>query len=325
MATMPHAVSRRSGTVLTSTGINWQPLGRREGSSTVPLCGRSVPSMGGVENSASGSQRLGRSQEAYDKFSEAVEVPLMVITILWLPVLILPLVHPVHGSVAETLAVIDYMVWALFALEYVIKLYLAPNRWRFVRTHILDLLIVAVPFFRPLRVGRLARLARLGRVGVVAGRAIGRGKSVMTHKGLHFVLLTVGIIIVACAALVTVAERNAPGSNIHDFGQGLWWAVVTVATVGYGDHFPVTPLGQGLAVFLMLAGIGLLGVLTATFASYFVGQDLDKTQAEREELRLELASSQGRARPDVHQARRPIQPDGRATASHPAHLQRWRL
>jgi voltage-gated potassium channel len=66
---------------------------------------------------------------------------------------------------------------------------------------------------------------------------------------------------------------------------------VTVATVGYGDHFPVTPLGQGVAVFLMLTGIGLLGVLTATFASYFVGQDLDKTQAEREELRQELATA----------------------------------
>jgi voltage-gated potassium channel len=215
----------------------------------------------------------------------------MVITIAWIPVLIIPLITPVHGSVASTLAVIDYTVWALFALEYGIKLYLAASRWQFVRTHILDLLIVAVPFFRPLRVGRLARLARLGRVGVVAGRAIGRGKEVMTHKSLHFVLLAVAIIIFACAGLVTIAERNATGSNIHNLGQGLWWAVVTVTTVGYGDYFPVTPLGQGTAVFLMLTGIGLLGVLTATFASYFVGQDLDKTQAEREELRQELAAA----------------------------------
>ena len=67
--------------------------------------------------------RLARSQEAYDKFAQADEVPLMVVTILWLPVLIVPLVRPVHGSVAQTLAVIDYMVWALFALEYVVKLY----------------------------------------------------------------------------------------------------------------------------------------------------------------------------------------------------------
>jgi voltage-gated potassium channel len=232
---------------------------------------------------------LGRNQDAYDKFSQAVELPLMVVTILWIPVILVPLVRPVHGSVDVSFAVIDYMVWALFALEYVIKLYLAPSRARFMKTHIVDLLIVAVPFFRPARLGRLARLARLGRVGIVAARAIGRVKSVMTHRGLHFVLLTIGVIIFACAGIVTFAERNAPGSNIHNLGQGLWWAMDTVATVGYGDHNPVTPLGQGNAVFLMLAGIGLLGVLTATFASYFVGQDLDKTQSEREEFRQELA------------------------------------
>jgi voltage-gated potassium channel len=144
----------------------------------------------------------------------------MVITVLWIPVLLVPLVRPLHGSVAFTFAVIDYVVWALFALEYVIKLFLAPSRWIFVHTHILDLFIVVVPFFRPARLGRLVRLGRLGRVGVLASRAIGRGKSVMTHRSLHFVLLTVGIIIFACAGIVSIAERNATGSNITTWARG---------------------------------------------------------------------------------------------------------
>jgi voltage-gated potassium channel len=76
---------------------------------------------------------------------------------------------------------------------------------------------------------------------------------------------------------VTIAEHHAHGGNIHDFGQGLWWAVVTVTTVGYGDRYPVTPMGQGVAVVLMLAGIGLIGALTATVASYFVEQKEDAT------------------------------------------------
>ena len=237
---------------------------------------------------------LGRNQDAFEKFSAMVELPLLVITVLWLPVLIVPLLTPMHGSVADSMAVIDYMVWALFGLEYLIKLYLVPGRWKFFRTHLLDLLIVAVPFFRPLRIGRLVRLSRLvrlGRVGIVAGRALGRGKSAMTHKGLHFVLLAAVIIVFACAAVVTAMERSAPGSSIHNFGEGLWWAVVTVATVGYGDRTPTTPVGQGVAVFLMMAGIGLLGVLTATVASYFVGQDIDKTQIERDEWLKELAAA----------------------------------
>jgi voltage-gated potassium channel len=90
------------------------------------------------------------------------------------------------------------------------------------------------------------------------------------------------MVIFACAALATVAERSAHGGNIHNFGDGLWWAVVTVTTIGYGDHYPVTAFGQGVAVVLMLVGIGLIGILTAAVASYFVGQDLEKEETQRD-------------------------------------------
>jgi voltage-gated potassium channel len=76
---------------------------------------------------------------------------MLVLTILWLPVLIVPLASSVHGTVAATFATVDYTVWALFSLEYIIKIWLAPQRGRFFKTHLLDLLIVAVPFFRPAR------------------------------------------------------------------------------------------------------------------------------------------------------------------------------
>ena len=104
------------------------------------------------------------------------------------------------------------------------------------------------------------------------------------------------LIVFAGAGLVTVAERSAKGANIHNFGQGLWWAMVTVTTVGYGDRYPVSPFGQGVAVVLMLVGIGLIGVLTATVASYFVDQKTDKLEQrlERmESLLLQLTSQSG--------------------------------
>jgi voltage-gated potassium channel len=220
---------------------------------------------------------LARSQEAYDRFAKAVDGPMMVITILWIPVLLIPLVTPVHGGLDESLVAIDYMIWALFVIEYFVKLYLAPERWRYVKTHILDLIIVVVPFFRPLRVARLVRLQVLLRVGVIGGEAVRRTRHVLTHKGFHFVVLFVAILIFLCAGLVTVAEKHAHGATIHDYGQGLWWAIVTVTTVGYGDRVPVTPFGQGVAVILMLVGIGLIGVLTATVASYFIEQKSDDT------------------------------------------------
>ena len=71
----------------------------------------------------------------------------------------------------------------------------------------------------------------------------------------------------------------------------MYWALTTMTTVGYGDKYPVTGFGQGVAVVMMIVGIGLIGVLTATVASYFVGQDLDKAQSEREVMKAELLAA----------------------------------
>lgn len=72
-------------------------------------------------------------------------------------------------------------------------------------------------------------------------------------------------------------QAHAKGSNIQSYGDALWWAVVTVTTVGYGDRYPVTPAGRGIAVVLMLVGIGLVGVITASVASFFVEERQDKS------------------------------------------------
>lgn len=236
-----------------------------------------------------------RSQDRYDRFASAVDTPMLIITIAWLPVLIVPLVTPVHGAVAASLLVINFTVWALFALEYLVKFALAPNRPQYFKTHILELVIVVVPFLRPLRV-----LLGVARVAVVFGESIRRAKSILTHNGFHFVVLTAAILVFVCAGLVTTAERHAKGANIHDFGQGLWWAIVTVTTVGYGDRYPVTPFGQGVAVFLMLVGIGLIGVLTATIASYFV-QERRKEMEDRlvriEAMLAQLLGANGQGDP----------------------------
>lgn len=227
-----------------------------------------------------GVRHPGRDQEAYDRFAAAVDTPLLVVSILWLPVLIIPLVSHPSTSLSDALDGIDYTVWALFAVEYLTKLYLAPHRLRFVRSHLVDLVVIAVPFLRPLRLARLLRLLRLARVVTTAAAVLRRGRSVMTHRGLHFVLLAVTILVFVLAGAELAFERVAPGANIHDYGDALWWAVVTATTVGYGDRYPVTAAGRGVAVILMLVGIGLVGVVTATVASYFI------EQRQREDPRL---------------------------------------
>lgn len=169
------------------------------------------------------------------------------------------------------------------------------------RHNIFDLVIVLVPFLRSFRALRLLRLLRSIRAGVVAAEIIRRIRSILTHKGLHFILLAVLIMVLVGAAVEVAVESQASGSNIHNYGQALWWAIVTITTVGYGDHVPATGLGQGVAVILMLTGVGLVGVLTATVASYFVEekQNVIEERLSRIELMLEnVVASQGQTASD---------------------------
>jgi voltage-gated potassium channel len=108
------------------------------------------------------------------------------------------------------------------------------------------------------------------------------------------VLLSVLTLVGVGAAVELAFEQHAPGATIHGFGDALWWAIVTVTTVGYGDTAPVTAGGRGVAVVLMLTGIGLVGVLSATVASYFVGQraELDMTELHRRLDRIEALLEQ---------------------------------
>jgi voltage-gated potassium channel len=231
---------------------------------------------------------LGRNQKAYDHFCKETDMPMMVISIAWLPVLIIPLVANLSPGANETITAIDYVIWALFVVEYSVRLYLVPRRWDFVKHHVVDLIVIAVPPLRPLRVLRLLRLLRLVKVAAIVIEALRRMRSILSHKSFHFVLLTAAILVFAIAAVVLGFERHTPHSEIHDYPDALWWAMSTVTTVGYGDKVPVTATGRGLAVVLMLVGIGLVGVLTATIASFFVEQRTKESTNELTEIREEL-------------------------------------
>ena len=224
--------------------------------------------------------RLARSQNAYDRFSAATGLPLTILALLWLPILVIPFVTHLPAGVARAFSIIDYLIWAVFAVEYLVRLYLVPARGQFFIHHLVDLAVVLLPMLRPLRALRFLRLLDLTRIGTVLVSALKRAKDILTHRGLHFVLLAVTGIVVVCAGLEIAFEQHAPGANIRNFGDALWWAVVTVTTVGYGDKYPVSPGGKGVAVVLLLVGIGLIGVLTATVASYFVEQQSNQEQAD---------------------------------------------
>jgi voltage-gated potassium channel len=180
------------------------------------------------------------------------------------------------------------LTWAVFTADYAARLYLADDRKRWFRTHLVDLAIVLLPLLRPLRLLRLVVL--IGVLQNAVGRAI-RGKVVIyTVSG--------AILLVYVASLAVLqAERGQPDAHITDFGDAIWWAITTITTVGYGDMYPVTTTGRVIAALLMIGGISLVGSITATIASWIVqsvaadeSAEAAVTAAHINELRAEIAS-----------------------------------
>jgi voltage-gated potassium channel len=258
-----------------------------------------------------------RGSEAYDRYVQFSQVPVTALAFLMIPVLLIPLVRPVHGAVAVSFDAADYVIWALFAADYCARFTLTPDRPRFVRTHLFDLAVVLLPFLRPLRALRALRglgelralrLLQASRLAAFLGTGFGHARAVIGRRGLHYVVGLVIAIMFVAAGLEVAFEAHAKGSTIHSYGGALWWAVVTVTSVGYGDQYPVTVAGRAVAVVLMITGIALFGVVAASIASYFVEQDQDRrvdsrmdeilTVLNRLEARLDAAERRPAATPD---------------------------
>lgn len=255
-----------------------------------------------------------RGTEAYDRYVQFSQVPMTALAFLMIPVLLIPLVRPVHGALAVSFDAADYVIWALFAADYCVRFTLTPNRPRFVRTHLFDLAVVVLPFLRPLRALRALRglralrLLQASRLAAFLGTGFGHARAVIRRRGLHYVVGLVIAIMFVAAGLEVAFEAHAKGGTIHSYGGALWWAVVTVTSVGYGDQYPVTVAGRAVAVVLMITGIALFGVVAASIASYFVEQDQDRrvesrmdeilTVLNRLEARLDAAERRSAATPD---------------------------
>ncbi|GAA3387499.1 potassium channel family protein [Cryptosporangium minutisporangium] len=209
-----------------------------------------------------------RRNGAYERFVDRTDDVMLVLALVFVVVLVWPLLNPdLPPGLREVLHWADVTIWAVFAAEYSVRLLLAPNRWRFVREHIPDLVVVAVPPLRGLRF--LAVLARL--LGLVS--MVGRlsRQSLQVRTGTYTGILAIGVLFTG-AVTVYDAERTHPDANIRTFSDALWWAMTTMTTVGYGDRFPVTTQGRLMAGVLMLAGIAILGIVTASIAAWFIGQ-----------------------------------------------------
>ncbi|MFP3992865.1 potassium channel family protein [Streptomyces sp. E11-3] len=208
---------------------------------------------------------------ALARWERHTQGPLLVLAVLFAVAYALPIVRPdAPDPVLTACHVVNWAVWGLFALDYVVRLWLSPSRTRFIRGNPLALLAVVLPLIQPLRLLRLVSLLLL--VGQ-------RARMATQVKVTTYVAGSCAGLLVFGALAVLEVERGRPGASIHTLGDAIWWAFTTMTTVGYGDMAPTTGAGRALAIGLMLSGIALLGVVTANIAAWFISR-FEKDDAE---------------------------------------------
>jgi voltage-gated potassium channel len=206
------------------------------------------------------------------RYEDATQWPLVLLALLFVAAYAWGVLRPdLPHPLLVTLRVVTVVAWPVFLGDYLLRLTLADQRWRFVRQNWVDGLAVVLPLLRPLRVVSLVRVAR------VLDRRL---TSTLHGRVAAYVTLTASLVVFMASLAVLDAERGAQGASITGYGDAVWWALTTITTVGYGDEYPVTEEGRLVAILLMVGGIALLGVVTAAVASWFVGRVAEAAQAQ---------------------------------------------
>lgn len=185
---------------------------------------------------------------------------------------------------------IDYIICIIFQGDFFYRLYKAPSKLRFLRWGWIDF-VSSIPMFSAFRVGkmvqsiRVLRLLRAFRSVKVLGQYLLRNRS-------HNTFVTVAAIscfmaLAGSMGILTI-EKGAESGNIKNASDALWWSIVTITTVGYGDRYPVTDGGRIIAAILMTAGVGLFGTFTGFIASMFVEPDIKREENEVQGLTQQI-------------------------------------
>ena len=225
-----------------------------------------------------------RSMSRLQRLVHKLEWSMVALALLVIPALVME-ERAVTPQVRQTGIVLNWIIWVAFCAEFCVR-WAADGRSSFPKRSWFDLLLIVLtpPFGVPeamqgIRSLRVLRLLRLLRVVGVATMALRLAQRHLGKQKFHYVVAVAIATVVLGAVGVYVVEQGQ-NANIDGFGDALWWAATTVTTVGYGDVTPVTAEGRMIAVVLMVVGIGVIGVFTATVASFLFEREQESETAQ---------------------------------------------
>jgi voltage-gated potassium channel len=230
-------------------------------------------------------------ESTLQQLQDWLEKPMLALSFLWLALLVVELVWGLNRA----LWILGQVIWVVFIAEFALSLWLAPRKLTYLRGNWLKALALLAPALRVLRVARLLRFARasrglrLLRVVSSVNRGMNALGATMRRRGFGYVLALTVIVTFAGSAGMYALEGQAPGGGFDSYATALWWTAMIMTTMG-SEYWPTTGDGRVLCVFLALYAFAVFGYVTATLATFFIGQDeRGGLQQELTALRLELA------------------------------------
>jgi voltage-gated potassium channel len=228
------------------------------------------------------------------RWEKNTEVPLLVLAVLFLVSYSWQVLDYENTNTIDVLDAVTVVIWVLFGVDYAVRLLLARHRTKWFFKNFFDFLVIVLPALRPLKLLRLVTVLN------ILHRTIG---SAVRSRILTFALGSTALLVYIASLAVLDVEREE--GEITTFSEALWWSVVTITTVGYGDYFPVTGTGRLIAVGLMVGGVVLVGVIVGTLSSWIV----ERVSADIEEVQDEQQRQLELLREEIHELRASL--DGR--------------
>lgn len=224
------------------------------------------------------------------KHSNAYNIFILVLTVISLVIMVVMFL-PLSDTTIDLLRVYDNLICVIFLIDFFLNLRAAPKKSDyFIKERGWLELLGSIPSLgETFKYAGLFRLARLSRLGRIARLMRGKGKKdlvadVVKNRSQYTAFITILsliIILATTSVLVLQFETQSPDGKITTGGDAFWYSIVTITTVGYGDFYPVTPGGRITGMFIMFAGVGLIGVLASLLSNLLIGS---QSEPEEEEI-----------------------------------------
>jgi voltage-gated potassium channel len=218
------------------------------------------------------------------------QIFMVVLSIYVLIALYVDFTFDLDPSTKSMIDMVDFIICIIFQGDFFYRLYKAPSKREFLKWGWIDF-VASIPWFNSFRSAKMIRAFRILRL-LRAFRSIKILYQYLFKNRSQNTFVTVAVISCFLALVGSMAifnlEKDVASSNIKTASDAIWWAVVTVTTVGYGDRYPVTDSGRVIAAILMTAGVGLFGTFTGFIASLFVEPDIKREENHLNELTREL-------------------------------------